>query len=448
MTTPAQPVVPETITVAIPTSTTIKMSTRDIAASIGKRHDHVMRDVKLLIEQGALRAPNFGETLFDVPMPNGAKPRKVPMYMLDFQGTMTLVTGYNAVLRSKVISRWMELEQQNAPEQPSLPPPTINPSEQNRLQQAIKAKFEGRANLAYAWSRFNNHFQLGSYKQLPSSKVEEALGYIASMPQPGQQPPAQQPELITEPGLYVFMFKDEKPLAVNLTASDQVWFRVRDLGRLLGYTNPTQGPLSRLTGQHATKKVTVTVDNKYTRETIFVDQGGLEWILTHTLSGEACDLSFWLCDKIAPMFGLRFSKLEGKCSGRSSNHLQLADGTTTTGKLALPVHAGATVPADSSLPQELARGGRFIAGIDRETGKLKLTELAADEIVIAADDIPKVLADPMNAVNRNAKDPFRDDKELLLDIALTAIMRARFGRHVTHKTLFDRKHGLIVQDDF
>ena len=110
MTTPAKPVVPETVTVAIPTNPTVKMSTREIAVTIGKRHDHVMCDVKLLIEQDALRAPNFGETFFEAKMPNGARPRKVPMYLLDFQGTMTLVTGYNAVLRSKVIARWMELD--------------------------------------------------------------------------------------------------------------------------------------------------------------------------------------------------------------------------------------------------------------------------------------------------------------------------------------------------
>lgn len=32
------------------------------------------------------------------------------MYELDFDATMTLVTGYDAVLRVKVITRWRELE--------------------------------------------------------------------------------------------------------------------------------------------------------------------------------------------------------------------------------------------------------------------------------------------------------------------------------------------------
>jgi len=60
--------------------------------------------------------------------------------------------------------------------------PTINPAQQRQLQNAIAARFPEGKQRPYAWSRFNNHFGLGSYKQLPGAKTEEALAYIAQLP--------------------------------------------------------------------------------------------------------------------------------------------------------------------------------------------------------------------------------------------------------------------------
>lgn len=60
--------------------------------------------------------------------------------------------------------------------------PSINPAQQRQLQNAIAARFPDGKKRPYAWSRFGNHFGLGSYKQLPATKVDEALVYIAQMP--------------------------------------------------------------------------------------------------------------------------------------------------------------------------------------------------------------------------------------------------------------------------
>lgn len=59
---------------------------------------------------------------------------------------------------------------------------SINPAQQRQLQNAIAARFPDGKKRPYAWSRFGNHFGLGSYKQLPATKVDEALVYIAQMP--------------------------------------------------------------------------------------------------------------------------------------------------------------------------------------------------------------------------------------------------------------------------
>ncbi|WP_051305074.1 antA/AntB antirepressor family protein [Chitinilyticum litopenaei] len=58
----------------------------------------------------------------------------------------------------------------------------ITPAQQRQLQDAIAARFPDGKQRPYAWSRFNKHFQLGSYKQLPADQCDEALAYIAQMP--------------------------------------------------------------------------------------------------------------------------------------------------------------------------------------------------------------------------------------------------------------------------
>lgn len=90
---------------AVLSGKTKRMSTREIAELTGKEHNHVLRDVRNLIEQGAIGQSNFGQSSY-----RNIQNKEQPMYELDFDATMTLVTGYDAVLRAKVITRWRELE--------------------------------------------------------------------------------------------------------------------------------------------------------------------------------------------------------------------------------------------------------------------------------------------------------------------------------------------------
>lgn len=82
-----------------------KMSTVEIAELLGKRHDHVLRDVNLLIEKDAIGLPNFGATSY-----LDKWDRDQPMYELDFMATMVLITGYDDKRRALVIGRWLDLE--------------------------------------------------------------------------------------------------------------------------------------------------------------------------------------------------------------------------------------------------------------------------------------------------------------------------------------------------
>lgn len=89
----------------IPTDTTAKMSSREIAELMDKQHKHVMRDIKSLVEQGAINGSNFGLVNY-----TDRKGEERPEFLLDFDATMTLITGYDAKRRAAVIKRWRELE--------------------------------------------------------------------------------------------------------------------------------------------------------------------------------------------------------------------------------------------------------------------------------------------------------------------------------------------------
>ena len=64
----------------------------------------------------------------------------------------------------------------------------ISPSDQSILQSIVKAKIasipedqRGKGLFPHIWSRFNNHFRLGSYKQLPQCRMTEAVTYLMGL---------------------------------------------------------------------------------------------------------------------------------------------------------------------------------------------------------------------------------------------------------------------------
>lgn len=80
------------------------MGTRVIAEICEKEHFHVKRDCEVMFASLNLDASKFGGIYLD------SMNRQQAEYLLDEELTMTLVTGYNIVLRNRVIKRWKELE--------------------------------------------------------------------------------------------------------------------------------------------------------------------------------------------------------------------------------------------------------------------------------------------------------------------------------------------------
>lgn len=62
-------------------------------------------------------------------------------------------------------------------------PDTITKEQQGELSTLIAERFPSGKDRPYAWSRFNSHFRLASYKDLPSSRFDEACEYIKTMPE-------------------------------------------------------------------------------------------------------------------------------------------------------------------------------------------------------------------------------------------------------------------------
>ena len=84
------------------------MGTRVIAELCEKEHRNVKRDCDVMFASLNLDALKFEHIYLD------SMNRQQTEYLLDEELTITLVTGYNIVLRNRVIKRWKELESQIA----------------------------------------------------------------------------------------------------------------------------------------------------------------------------------------------------------------------------------------------------------------------------------------------------------------------------------------------
>lgn len=93
-----------------PNDMPLTMTSREIAELVGKEHKNVLRDVRVLKDQ-------LGD-LFGGSAQTWAHPQNGQSYeefALDKDTCLTLLLGYDAVARMKVVKRWQELEAGAAP---------------------------------------------------------------------------------------------------------------------------------------------------------------------------------------------------------------------------------------------------------------------------------------------------------------------------------------------
>lgn len=112
-------------------SVVTKMSSREVAALTGKRHDHVMADCRKMFESLNLQSPEFSGHYQD------SRGRTYQEFWLDQDLTMTLMMGYSIPLRHKVATRWRQLESGEA-----LPTKSASHLPEYRRARAIKMEVE------------------------------------------------------------------------------------------------------------------------------------------------------------------------------------------------------------------------------------------------------------------------------------------------------------------
>ena len=88
------------------------MSSREIATLCDKRHDNVMADIRKMLNELGLYAPDFSGTY------TTEQGNQYECFNLPKRECLILVSGYNLKLRTKIIDRWQELEQATAPRLP------------------------------------------------------------------------------------------------------------------------------------------------------------------------------------------------------------------------------------------------------------------------------------------------------------------------------------------
>ena len=94
------------------------MSSREIANLTEKQHAHICRDIRRMLEDLEINFPTKSD---DPKMDHPNQSEFKVIYdnrnymseiLLNFELTMTLIAGYNVVLRNRIIKRWQELELQ------------------------------------------------------------------------------------------------------------------------------------------------------------------------------------------------------------------------------------------------------------------------------------------------------------------------------------------------
>ena len=129
------------------------MTSLEIAEVTGKEHKHVMRDIRVLLMQG-VSGSNFGLSSYKHHQPNGGT-KDIPCYILTKKGCMILASGYDALLREKIINRWEELEIQV------------------RKNEIIMPNFSNPAEAARAWAdQYEQRLKLEAKAREDAPKVE------------------------------------------------------------------------------------------------------------------------------------------------------------------------------------------------------------------------------------------------------------------------------------
>jgi phage regulator Rha-like protein len=95
------------------------MTSLEISSLTGKRHDNVLRDIRAMVKafkkQESVPSDLRALKWYCEPVNYAdAQGKEKPMFRLDKTTTITLLSGYDVVARHKIVTRWEQLESQQA----------------------------------------------------------------------------------------------------------------------------------------------------------------------------------------------------------------------------------------------------------------------------------------------------------------------------------------------
>lgn len=152
----------------VATNTPLRMSTVQIAEFCGKRHDNVVRDLRVLVDEGLVLLLKFEQKLEST----GGRPMTI--YNLPRRETLLLVSGYRADVRAKIIDEFERMEQALKSPAPQLPDFT-NPAIAARAwADEVEAK-EDALKLA-SKTNYKNEKLLESIEELEGEHEDVTLG--------------------------------------------------------------------------------------------------------------------------------------------------------------------------------------------------------------------------------------------------------------------------------
>ncbi|EDQ0980153.1 Rha family transcriptional regulator [Salmonella enterica subsp. enterica serovar Virchow] len=103
----------------------LTMSSLQISDYTGKKHKHILRDIRVMYKElGIPEESNFGLV---EKINNLGFTVKEPVYYLNEELCMTLVTGYNISIRNRLVKEWQRLREENAELKTQLVNQEINP---------------------------------------------------------------------------------------------------------------------------------------------------------------------------------------------------------------------------------------------------------------------------------------------------------------------------------
>lgn len=166
----------------IPSTTSLK-----VAEVFHKRHGDVIRSISGILTQTPEIFGKRNFALNEYVQKNNLGEKRLPMYTMTRDGFTLLVMGYTGkeAMRFKLeyIEAFNAMEKELMRRQNSALPP----ADRSDLKALVDAKLstcpahlQGKAR-AELWARFNRHFRIAAYNQLPPEKMSEARDYIVEL---------------------------------------------------------------------------------------------------------------------------------------------------------------------------------------------------------------------------------------------------------------------------